>query len=54
MSTFIMNTAWLVVGYVACIFTWQKVKVFVNGVDVEAQRLRDKARDLIRSIESKL
>jgi hypothetical protein len=51
MSTFIMNTAWLVVGYVACIFTWQKVKVFVNGAEVEAQALRDKARAMIKGLK---
>ena len=54
MIQFWMNSAWFVVGFVACIFTWPKIKVWVNGVDIEAQRLRDKARDLIRSVESKL
>ena len=54
MTQFWITVFWCAASYVACIFTWSKVKVWVNGVDIEAQRLRDKARDLIRSVESKL
>ena len=54
MIQFWMNTAWFVGGFVASIYFWPKVKVWINGVETEAQALRDKASALIASIKGKV
>lgn len=37
-------------GYVACVFTWPKVKVWINGAQTEARKLEDKAKALRASL----
>lgn len=41
-------------GFVAAIFTWPKVKQIWFGAKEEAERLRQKARDLETAVRSKL
>ena len=38
-------------GYVASIYTWQWIKVQVNGATVEYERLRAKAEKIINSVK---
>jgi hypothetical protein len=54
MTQFWMNVGWCIAGYVGCIFSWPKVKLWINGAETEAQALRDKASALIASIKSKV
>lgn len=50
-------TLWLCVafvgGYIACIYTWPKVKEWINGARVEADKLYQRARDLENKIKGK-
>lgn len=39
-----------IAGYVACIFTWPKVKVWINGAELEAANLKAKAKDLLNKV----
>jgi hypothetical protein len=41
----------LIVGYVAAVYTWPRVKVLVNGLENEARALRAKAVDLEAKIK---
>lgn len=38
-------------GYVASIYTWQWIKVQVNGAAAEYDRLRDQAEKIINSVK---
>lgn len=38
------------IGYVVSIYTWPKVKVWLNGAKAEADKLREKARELEKKI----
>lgn len=40
-----------IAGYVVCIFTWSKVKVWVNGAQKEADKLRAKADALAAAVK---
>lgn len=39
-------------GYVASVYTWPKIRVFVTGAQYEAGRLREKAAALEAAIKS--
>ena len=42
----------LVAGYVAAIYSWPKIKVWINGVSTEAANLRQKAARLEARLRS--
>ena len=42
------------VGYVGAIWTWDKVKLAINGAEAEATRLRIKAQDIEAAVRAKL
>jgi hypothetical protein len=54
MAQAIINTLWLIGGYVLAIFTWDKVHTFIIGAGAKADALRDKARALEASLRAKL
>jgi outer membrane murein-binding lipoprotein Lpp len=33
-------------GYVACVYSWPAIRIWINGVSAEAARLRAKAQQL--------
>jgi len=37
-------------GYALAIFTWGRVKVWINGVEAEAAALKAKAKDLLSKV----
>ncbi|MBR1142488.1 hypothetical protein [Bradyrhizobium sp. AUGA SZCCT0431] len=42
----------LISGYVASIYSWPKIKVWINGVSTEAASLRQKAARLEAKLRS--
>lgn len=51
-ATVLGDIAFVIGGYVACIYTWPKIKVIVNGAQTEATKLRAKADALLAAIKS--
>lgn len=41
-------------GFVASIYAWPTIRGWVNGLEAEAEALRQKARDIEAAIRSKL
>lgn len=37
-------------GYVACVYSWPAVKIRINGLSAEADRLRARAQELENNI----
>jgi hypothetical protein len=47
----LLDLALVVGGYVLSIFTWPKLKVWVNGAEAEATSLEAKANALLATVE---
>lgn len=41
----------LIAGYVVAIFTWSKLKIWINGAQVEGENLKAKADALLATIK---
>lgn len=48
-ATIIGDIAFLIGGYIAAIYTWPRVKLWLNGAHSEAAKLRAKADAIIEA-----
>jgi hypothetical protein len=48
-ATVIFDVLFVAAGYVASIYTWPRVKLLINGAQIEAAKLRAKADALIEA-----